>query len=75
VRCDVRDAVPPEFVWADSKQDKVNSYLRFKSLYMNENRLDQPDLILDIILRAVADVPTSATVGVAPTSEADGEVR
>ena len=44
--------VPPPYVWTDGNGDKVDAYLRFKNMYLNENRLDQPDLILDVILRA-----------------------
>ena len=42
----VRDLgpTPPEFEWLDQYGDRVNSYLRFQSLYLNPNRIDQPDL-------------------------------
>ena len=43
--------VPPKgFEWRDKQGDVVNAYLRFKDIYMNEMRLDEPDLILDILL-------------------------
>ena len=42
--------VPPDFVWTDGNGDKVNAYVRFKDLYMEEFRLDQPDLIIDCLL-------------------------
>ena len=47
--------IPPEFIWADPQGDNVNSYLRFKNLYQNEDRLDQPDLIIDVALKEVAE--------------------
>ena len=40
--------IPPEFVWTDPQGDKVNSYARFKNIYLNPNRIDQPDLLLDV---------------------------
>ena len=40
---------------------QVNSYKRFANIYLNENRLDQPDLILDIILRPTPEPPAPAT--------------
>ena len=34
--------IPPEnFEWVDRRGDKVNSFFRFKSLYLNPNRFDQ----------------------------------
>jgi hypothetical protein len=51
--------VPPDFWWTPSGGgDKVNAFLRFKNIYLDENRLDQPDLILDISVRAVGDAPS-----------------
>ena len=44
--------VPPPYVWTDGNGDKVDAYLRFKNMYLNEIRLEQPVLILDVILRA-----------------------
>ena len=41
--------------------DRVNSYLRFKDIYMNEMRLDEPDLILDIILQVCEYVSSSSS--------------
>ena len=70
---EIRDLgpVPPAFVWFDLNDDKVNSYLRFKNIYQDENRLDQPDLILDISLRAVKSAePASPPQAAAATSPA-----
>jgi len=49
-----KQPIPPKnFEWVDPYGgDRVNSYLRFKDIYMNEMRLDEPDLILDIILQS-----------------------
>ena len=33
----------------------LNALSRFKNIYMNEMRLDQPDLIFDIVLRSIGD--------------------
>lgn len=49
--------VPPDFTWVDQTNDAVNSYLRFKNIYQNVNRLDQPDVVLDVKLRQVAPPP------------------
>jgi len=51
----VRDLgpVPPEYEWQDAfSGERVNSYLRFKSMYQNPNAYDQPDLVFDILLRS-----------------------
>lgn len=54
--------VPPEgFRWRDTQGDMVESYVRFKNIYLNENRMDQPDLILDIKLLSVEDVSGSSS--------------
>ena len=51
--------IPPDFWWTPTGGgDKVNAYLRFRNIYLDENRLDQPDLILDISLRAVGEAPS-----------------
>ena len=57
--------VPPDFVWRDAQGDAVNAYLRFKYIYLDEMALDQPDLILDISLRA-AGAPAAAAAAPAP---------
>eukprot|EP00962_Isochrysis_galbana_P044283 scaffold17124_cov112-Isochrysis_galbana.AAC.2 len=51
---DVRELgpVPPPFVWLDKNNERVDSYLRFKNLFQNPNAFNQPDLVLDIRLRA-----------------------
>jgi len=60
--------IPPEnFEWVDRRGDKVNSFFRFKSLYLNPNRFDQPDLVLDIKLRDVGSTSASTS---SSTSEA-----
>lgn len=48
--------VPPDFDWADSKGDLVNANTRFQDIYLNPNRIDQPDLIIDVKLVKVSDV-------------------
>mgnify|MGYP003685805309 FL=1 len=65
---DVRELgpVPPDFVWLDPNNEKVNSYLRFKNLYQNPNAFNQPDLVFDIRLRAT---PATAM----PTTEEEDE--
>jgi len=59
---DVREVgpVPPDFVWNDQNGEQVNSYLRFKNLYQNENAFNQPDLVLDVKLRATVVAATVA---------------
>jgi len=65
----IRDVgpVPPPFKWMDSSGEEINSYVRFKNLYQNPNRYDQPDLVLDVKLRKVeaavpqAELPPIAT--------------
>jgi hypothetical protein len=58
--------VPPEgFEWRDKQGDIVNSYLRFTDLYMNEMRLDEPGLLLDVILQPPTTAATSAATSVA----------
>ena len=52
--------IPPDFTWIDQTNDQVNSYLRFKNIYQNVNRLDQPDLVLDVKLRQVTAPPAPA---------------
>ena len=53
--------VPPKgFEWVDAYGDRVNSYLRFKDIYQNEMRLDEPDLILDIILQSGRVAPPAS---------------
>ena len=44
---------PPDFTWVDAQGDKVNSLARFKNIYLNPNRIDQPDLLLDVKLLRV----------------------
>tara|TARA_B110001452_G_C15083086_1_gene377875 strand:- start:3 stop:761 length:759 start_codon:yes stop_codon:yes gene_type:complete len=66
--------IPPDFTWIDQTNDQVNSYRRFKDIYQNVNRLDQPDLVLDVKLRQVtpppAPVPSVAgSATAAPASE------
>ena len=51
----------------DARGDKVNGYMRFKSLYLDENRLDQPDLILDIRLRSITAAEATPQANAAPT--------
>ncbi len=53
--------IPPEFTWVDPQGDKVNSYTRFKNIYLNPNRIDQPDLLLDVKLLRVGSSDTSST--------------
>ena len=53
-------------MWTDGNGDKVDAYLRFKNMYLNENRLDQPDLILDVILRARPQTPPSCSSSAPP---------
>jgi hypothetical protein len=63
-----KQPIPPKnFEWVDPfGGDRVNSYLRFKDIYMNEMRLDEPDLILDIILQTGrTDVSVAAPAGAA----------
>ena len=62
--------VPPDFEWIDQNGDKVSSYLRFKNIYLDENRLDQPDLILDISLRAMKGAQAQAAAEPAPAAQA-----
>ena len=55
--------VPPDFQWVDQFGEKVDSYLRFKNIYQNPNRIDQPDLVFDLKLRvqkptAIQNAPT-----------------
>ncbi|EOD25417.1 hypothetical protein EMIHUDRAFT_443654 [Emiliania huxleyi CCMP1516] len=53
--------VPPVgFEWRDKQGDVVNAYARFKDLYMNEMRLDEPGLLLDVILRPQDAAPEAA---------------
>jgi len=54
--------IPPEFVWTDPQGDKVNSYARFKNIYLNPNRIDQPDLLLDVKLLRVENAEPEARV-------------
>jgi hypothetical protein len=65
---EVRDKYPQppkDFIWVDKNGDRVNAYMRFKDTYMNEMRLDEPGLILDVILKssggavAAVEVPTA----------------
>ena len=71
--------IPPEFIWSDAATDKVNSYLRWRDLYQNADRLDQPDLILDIVLRSVGepepprDAPTASDPAAATAAAAAPE--
>ena len=51
--------VPPEFTWLDANNESVDSYLRFKNIYQNPNAFNQPDLVLDIKLKAVVLQPSA----------------
>ena len=61
--------VPPEyFQWYDERGDVVSSYQRFKDIYLNENRMEVPDLVLDVKLVSVGGQPqvTLPTAAAAP---------
>lgn len=64
--------IPPEFTWTDKTGDKVNAYVRFKNIYQNKNRIDQPDLLLDVKLLRVEplDAPMPAPAAAAPAAAA-----
>lgn len=62
------EPIPPEFIWTDVNGENVNSYLRFKNLYLNPNRIDQPDAVFDIKLRSVST--NKPVVEVVPLVEA-----
>ena len=70
---DLKPVPPKDFIWVDGKGDRVNAYLRFKDTYMNEMRLDEPGLILDVILKesgavavAAAEAPAAAAAAATP---------
>jgi len=51
---------PKDFIWIDKTGDRVNSYLRFKDTYMNPMRLDEPGIIIDVILQPRSPPPQAA---------------
>ena len=53
LRGDVGPIPPEDFDFLDQTGDKVNSYKRFKDIYMNEYRMIVPDLVFDIKLVSV----------------------
>jgi len=48
--------IPPDFVWADTRGDLVNANARFQDIYLNSNRIDQPDLIIDVKLVEASNI-------------------
>lgn len=63
--------VPPEFIWVDSRGDRVNSNARFQNIYQNPNRVDQPDLLLDVkLLRVGSDATSTPVASSSPSGSA-----
>ena len=63
--------VPPkDFQWRNQNNEIVDAYLRFMDTYMNEMRLDQPGLVLDVILYAKEPAATAVPAVAPPTAAA-----
>ena len=60
LRGDVGPIPPEDYNFLDQTGDKVNAYKRFKDIYLNEYRMQVPDLVFDIKLVSV-ETPTAPT--------------